>query len=300
MTTSEIQVHIDRFLSRLSTERGLSPHTVRAYAADLSRFSEWGDRTGIDVLTATHRQLRLYLAELDAARYARSTIARRLAAVRAFYAFLVDTEVVPSDPSAVLATPKVGRRLPRVVPSDELQRLLEAPDPSTPCGMRDRALLELLYACGLRVSEVSALRLNDIDIGQSQVTVMGKGSKQRIVPVHRIGIGRLSSYLQHGRAALCAKDVPTDAVFLSSRGRPLSSDAVRRVFHRHLVAAGATSGLSPHAMRHTFATHLLEGGADLRSIQELLGHVALSTTQIYTHVSMKRLQDVHASSHPRA
>ena len=290
---------VDRFLGHLAVERGASPNTVRAYAADLARYLEWAGRAEIDPITLSHRQLRLYLAELDTAGYARRTVARRLSAVRSLFAYLLTEGLASSDPSSVLAAPKVPKRLPKIVPTDALLALLEWPDPDTRTGMRDRAVLELLYATGARVSELSELRLGDLDLAQGQITVMGKGSKQRIVPIHRRATDVLHAYLAAGRPAL-AKPDSDDHVFLSSRGRPLSADAVRRMFKQGLVAVGTSRSLSPHTMRHTFATHLVEAGADLRTVQELLGHVALSTTQIYTHLSMKRLKDVHKDAHPRA
>jgi len=290
---------VDRYLTHLRVERRASPNTLRAYAADLARYLEWAQRTGMDPITLTHRQMRLYLAELDRAGYARRTVARRLSAVRSLFAYLVAEDITPSDPSSVLATPKVPSRLPRIVPTNELPSLLDAPDPATASGLRDRAILEILYATGARVSEISGLRLCDLDLAQGQITVMGKGSKERLVPLHRVAVNRLTDYLTDGRPRLTT-GTATDSVFLSTRGKPLSADAIRRIFKRWLSAAGIASSLSPHSMRHTFATHMVENGADLRTIQELLGHVALSTTQIYTHMSMKRLQDVHRNAHPRA
>ncbi len=290
---------VDRFLAHLEVERGASPNTVRAYSADLARYLEWAERQGVDPLTLTHRQMRGYLAELDRAGYARRTVARRLSAVRSFFAYLVTEGLATSDPSSVLATPKIPTRLPKVVQGDELQALLDAPDPKTPAGLRDRAVLELLYATGARVSEVSGLRLADLDLAQGQVALMGKGSKERLVPVYPAATARIRAYLSEARPRL-AKPESQDWVFLSTRGGRLSEDAVRRLFKRYLGQVGGASSLTPHAVRHTFATHLLESGADLRTVQELLGHVALSTTQIYTHLSMKRLQDVHRSAHPRA
>jgi len=292
-------VHVDAFLAHLANERGLSPHTVRAYATDLRQFLGWADRAGVDVFSAGHRQLRRYLAELDAARYARRTSARRLAAVRAFYRYLVETDVLQTDPAGVLATPKLERRLPKVVPEETLTALLDAPDPETPEGLRDRALLELLYASGARISELCGLDLADLDLAQGQVRVMGKGAKERILPLYPHAVRRLNDYLGRGRPALAKKPAQT-ALFLSVRGNRLSPDAARTRFKLHLESAGGALSLSPHALRHTFATHLLESGADLRAVQELLGHVALSTTQIYTHVGRKRLQDVHRDAHPRA
>ena len=296
---AEAHVLVDRFLTYLAVERGMSPHTVRAYSADLQRYLEWAGRASVDPIHLGHRDLRRYLAELDRAGYARRTVARRLSSVRSLFAFLVAEGLAPSDPSSVLITPKIPARLPRLVPADTIVSLLEAPDDSTPTGMRDRAILELLYATGARVSEVADLSLGALDLAQGQLTLFGKGSKERIVPVHRAGVACLRHYLSEGRPAL-VRTHNTNAVFLSTRGLPLSADAIRRLFKRYVDSVGALHSLSPHAVRHTFATHLLEGGADLRTVQELLGHVALSTTQIYTHLSMKRLQDVHRSAHPRA
>ena len=290
---------VDRYLVHLAAEKGASPHTVRAYSADLSRYFEWAERAGVDPLRLSHRQMRVYLAELDQAHYSRRTIARRLSSLRSFFAFLLTEGLVSSDPSSVLLTPKLPARLPRLVPSEAIESLLGAPDPDTSAGLRDQALLELLYATGARVSEVSGLTLGNLDLANSQVTVMGKGAKERLIPLHRAAVAKLRLYLAEGRPRLVRPQSP-DRVFLSVRGLALSADAIRRVFKRYLRSAGVATTLSPHAMRHTFATHLLEGGADLRTVQELLGHVALSTTQIYTHLSRKRLQEVHKNAHPRA
>jgi integrase/recombinase XerD len=298
--TGSMQPLVDRFLTHLAVERGASPNTVRAYAADISRYLEWAERAAVDPLHPTHRQMRRYLAELDQAGYARRTTARRLSAIRSLFAFLLAEGLVASDPSSVLSTPKIPARLPRLVPDETLQALLDAPDDSTPTGMRDSALLELMYATGARVSELSGLTLDGLDLGQSQIRVMGKGSKERLVPVHRAGVAKLRRYLSEARPQLARGQASCDSVFLSSRGRPLSADAIRRIFKRHIDSAGGAHSLSPHAIRHTFATHLLEAGADLRTVQELLGHVALSTTQIYTHLSTKRLREVHRNAHPRA
>jgi len=290
---------VDRFLGHLSVERGVSPHTVRAYSGDLARYLEWAERAGVDPIKLGHRELRRYLAELDRARYARRTIARRLSSVRAFFAYLVTEGLTDSDPASVLSAPKIPARLPRLVPSDDLSALLDAPPDDSAIGIRDRAVLELLYACGLRVSELSGLDLAGLDLSGGHVTVMGKGAKERIVPIHPAATARLRAYLADARPHLARPDSP-ESVFLSSRGNRLSADAVRKLFKHYVAQVGAAGSLSPHAIRHTFATHMLESGADLRTVQELLGHVALSSTQIYTHLSMKRLQDVHRVSHPRA
>lgn len=298
MTERDSHAHVDAFLGDLANVRNLSPHTVRAYGTDLGAYLNWTERTGYNPGTITHRQLRLYLAELDRARYARRTIARRLAAIRAFYAYLAKEGLVTSDPASVLQTPKLPRRLPKVVPPETLSALLDAPDPTTAIGLRDRAVLELLYATGARVSEVSGLDVVDLDVAARQLRVMGKGGKQRILPLHPEAMKRLLAYRDSARPELLRR--PESALLLSSRGNRMSTDALRKMFKHHLESVGAALDVSPHTVRHTFATHLLEGGADLRTVQELLGHVALSTTQIYTHVGRKRLQDVHRSAHPRA
>lgn len=289
---------LDAFLTHLTTVRGLSPHTVRAYSSDLERYLEWAERQGCDPLTLSHRRLRSYLADMDAARYSRRTIARRLSAVRSWFAFMMEQGMVDSDPAAVLASPRLPARLPKVVAEEDLRTLLDVPDPSTPAGARDRAVLELLYATGMRVGELATLRLSDLDLSSAQVRVMGKGGKQRVLPLHRLAIDRLRGYLLTARPAFDRRG--TDMLFLTSTGRSMSTDALRRMLKKRLAEAGQSSSITPHALRHTFATHLLEAGADLRTVQELLGHIALSTTQIYTHLSVKRLREVHKDAHPRA
>jgi tyrosine recombinase XerC len=290
---------VDRFLAYLRTERNASPNTVRAYASDLARYLEWAERAGADPLGADPRILRRYLAELDAARYARRTIARRLSAVRSLMAYLNRAGILAHDPASVIATPKLPARLPRLVPTDLLNQLLDAPDRETPPGLRDRAILELLYATGARVSELVGLDLADIDLPGGQVRVTGKGDKQRILPMYREAVTRLDAYLRTGRPGLRPVTGET-AVFLNRTGSRLTDGGIRRMLHRHLDALGAAGGITPHVFRHTFATHLLEAGADLRTVQDLLGHVALSTTQIYTHVGVQRLRAVHRDAHPRA
>jgi len=290
---------VDRYLAHLRVERGLSDHTLRAYSSDLARYLEWAERAGMDPLRVTHRQLRGYLAELDRAKYSRRTVARRLAALRGLFAYLTEEGLVESDPASVLTTPKVPRSLPKTVPDDVVTALMDSPPPDTPVGLRDRAILEMLYATGARVAEVAGLTLGRLDLPGAQVTLLGKGSKERIAPLHAMAVSRIREYLASGRPEL-RKDASGDTVFLSSRGNAMSADAIRRMFKKRLLETGAATGVGPHALRHTFATQMLEGGADLRTVQELLGHVALSTTQIYTHLSMGRLKDVHGTAHPRA
>lgn len=295
----EASTLVDRFLGHLRDERGASPHTVRAYASDLRRYLEWAQRCSLDPLRLSHRDLRRYIAELDAARYARRTVARRLAAVRSFFGFLVREGLAERDPAAVLSSPKSAARLPRVAPADLLDSLLAAPDATTAAGLRDSAVLELLYATGIRVGELEGLDLGDVDLAQGQVRVMGKGGRERIVPVHRLAARRVSEYVRGGRPQLVRGDTE-EALFLNRLGSRMRTGAVRRMMARYLRELAGAASLTPHALRHTFATHLLEHGADLRSVQELLGHIALSTTQFYTHLSVRRLQDVHRSAHPRS
>lgn len=288
----------ERFLHHAGDVRGLSTHTVRAYRADLSGYGAWAARNGIDPLAPTHRDLRGYLGELDAGRYARTTIARKAACLRSFFGFLVEFGEAAVDPTAMLSNPKQGRRLPKVVSTADVERLIDFPDMSTPQGLRDSALLELLYASGMRVSELCSLTPENVNLRSNYAVVMGKGSKERIVPLHPLACTKIRSWLATARPALKPKPLVT-TLFISTRGNRLSEDAVRRIVKRYAHLAGVEGDLSPHGLRHTFATDLLNEGADLRTVQELLGHTNLSTTQIYTHVSAARLREVHRQSHPR-
>ncbi|TDB39934.1 MAG: tyrosine recombinase XerC [Actinobacteria bacterium] len=297
MSTPGTDELVAAYLESLEVERNASPRTVAAYSIDLAQFSDWLERQNLVLATLTYRNLRGYLGELDRAQYSRRTIARKLSAVRSLFAFLVDRGIVAGSPADVVATPKLPKRLPVIASAETIGALIDSPDATTPLGMRDRAILELLYAGGLRVSELTGLDLGDVDFSQGQVRVMGKGSKERIVPIHTIAATRIAEYIRSARPKLDKHG--EEALFLNRLGTRLSSDGVRRLMKRYLKKTGSAMALSPHALRHSFATHMLESGADLRSVQELLGHVALSTTQIYTHLSARRLQDVHKKAHPR-
>lgn len=288
-------------VDHLALERGRRANTVAAYrrdATDLARtVVGWGleHPEELELLT-----LRRYLADLADRGYARTTLARRASTIRTWTAFLADRGMVSRDVGSLLQSPTPGRHLPRVLRVDEVTALLEAPDGSTPAGRRDRALLELLYAAAARVGEVCTLDLADLDLDQRQVRLDGKGGAQRIVPLGLPAIDALRLYLAAGRPALASTDVPTsDAVFLGARGGRLGTRDARTIVGRAATAAGV-GHVTPHTLRHTAATHLLEGGADVRQVQEVLGHRSLATTQRYTHLSRGQLREVHASAHPRA
>ncbi len=289
---------LDEFSRSLTS---VSAGTVGAYRADLEAFTEWAGRAGLHGPGAIDRRtLRRYLAYLGTRRYARRTIARKASAVRRYFRWCVRTGRLEVDPCTGLSAPSGGGRLPRVLRPDELDVLLDHPPARVDADddgvrLRDDAVLELLYGSGLRVAELCGLRPDDVALEQRSVRVWGKGSKQRQLPLSVPSAEALAGWLERGRASLTHDDSPADAVFLNRRGRRLTPRDVRRIVDRRAVEP-----TSPHALRHTFATHLLDGGADLRAVQELLGHADLATTQHYTHVSKERLRAVHQASHPRA
>ncbi len=295
----------------LASLGGLSDHTRRAYASDLGGFIEWAERGGCpDPSDADHRALRRYLAYLGTREFARRTIARKAAAVRGYLRYLHRHGVIEQDPGRTLRTPKGEARLPRVprrAEADEIldgaaAQLAELGDDADPVAValarRDVAVLEILYGAGLRVSECCSLQEPDVDLGRSLLTVTGKGSKVRRVPMGEPARLALVDWLERGRPVLATLDSPPQAVFLSRRGGQLSSRDAHRIVAAHPLEDGRT--VHPHALRHAYATHLLEGGADLRAVQELLGHADLATTQIYTHLTRDRLRAVYDSTHPRA
>lgn len=298
---AEFEGLVERYCRYLLEVRGLSANTVRSYRADLASYVSWVRRRGVRPLAPTHRELRGYLAELARAGYVPRTLNRRLSALRGLYRWLVREGACEDEAASVVASPKLARTLPRAPSDAEVDRLLGSVGDGCPVDLRDRAFLELLYASGARVSEVSRLDVPDLDLSQGQASLFGKGSKERIVPLYETAIGWLRRYLDESRPVLLAraKD-PTEALFLSARGRRMSADALRTAFERRVAAAGLDLATTPHAMRHAFATELLDGGADLRSVQELLGHESLSTTQVYTHLSVERLRRAAEGAHPRA
>jgi site-specific recombinase XerD len=289
--------------------RGLAEKTRRAYGLDVGELAAWAARAGISPDGVGHRILRRYAAHLAAGdrergrALSRQTVARKLAAIRSFYGHLVERGGLEQNPADLVPSPRRPRGLPRALRADEVERLLDRIPARTPLEARDRALFELAYSCGLRCEEIVNLDLESIDFDAEELRVLGKGAKTRIVPIGEPAQAALERYLSKARPSLSrdrAKPRAEPALFLSKNGRRLSASDVRRRLRLWLRAASLAGGISPHVLRHSFATHLLEGGADLRSIQELLGHASLSTTQLYTRVESGRLRSQYARSHPRA
>jgi integrase/recombinase XerD len=304
------------FLAYLELERGLSRNTLEAYRSDLSQFAAFLSRRGIDVIEARHGDLAAFIAELAQAREvsdgrgrsngervearapaAAATVGRKVACLRSFYRHLRREGLIAHDPAAELHGPRKTQRLPRVLSREEVARLLCEPKGMDPRALRDRALLELMYACGLRVSEAIGLQLSDVDLDEAIVRARGKGSKERLVPIGRQAVAALRTYCARGRPALLGVRADS-SLFVSRRGSGLTRQGAYKIIQGH--ARGAGLEMSPHTLRHSFATHLLAGGCDLRSLQEMLGHADLATTQVYTQLSSERLKDAYFSAHPRA
>src|SRR4051795_3743597 len=302
---------IDEFAAHLSRERRLSSNTVEAYRRDLVQLALFLDRTKRSLRSATLELLRRFLAQQTTLGYARTSIARRVGAIRTFYRWAVRAGIVERDPSALLGRPKAASRLPAVLRAAEAAELVEAPSPKTgppPRGtndpfaqaiaLRDRAVLELLYGSGLRVGEVSGLTLDRIDLARERALVRGKGDKEREVPLSEFASAAVRAYLRDGRPTMASEASPT--LFFNRRKRPMTSRDIRGMVEKYARRVMSGRRVTPHTLRHSFATHLLEGGADIRAVQELLGHSSLATTQRYTHVSRARLFDAYRASHPRA
>ncbi len=288
---------IDAFLDYLGAEAGLSERTRAAYRTDLEDFVAFAGRQGYQGPQDVRRPaVTLYLFALRRRGFQPATVARRLAALRSFYHFLVREGWVPADPTEDVASPKRASKLPRVLSAEEVARLLSQPDARTPEGLRDRAMLELLYSSGLRVSELVGLDVGHVDLEAELVRVLGKGNRERVVPLGSYAVRALQAYLSLGRPRLARG---SSALFLGRTGRRLSRQWVWAALRRYARAAGIATRVSPHVLRHSFATHLLQGGADLRSVQELLGHASIATTQVYTHVARPHLREVFDRAHPR-
>jgi integrase/recombinase XerC len=290
-------VVIADFLRHLEVSRAASKHTLRAYKQDLKQLEAYLAQQNVELTKATHLHLRGFLG-VQAASHKAATRARRLAAIKSFYKFLTRRKVIDVSPARRIKAPKLPSLLPRAVPIDETFALMDAPGADAVLGLRDRAMLELAYGAGLRVSELCGLDLDSVDRSAGIVRVLGKGNKERLVPVNPQALEALDGYLK--RRPELTKKKPTQALFLNFRGGRLTTRSVERHLGKHALKAGLSRHVTPHQLRHSFATHLLAGGADIRSIQELLGHSSLSTTQRYTHVSFEQLQAVYDKAHPRA
>ncbi len=313
-----MQQGIENFLNFLVVEKGFSPHTVAAYRNDLTQFIDFlksaeANAASIDGISkdgsngdapgwSSVSKVRIisFIISLKEKQYASTTVARKVAAVKSFFHFLVAEGVIKNDPTENLDSPKVGKSLPRTLTVEELDELLEQPArSSTPEALRDKAMLELLYATGMRVSELTSLNLDDINLSAGYVRCLGKGSKERIVPVGFQATRAVEQYLEQGRPQL-ARSQTQQALFLNHRGERLTRQGFWLIIKAYAKQAGIRTDITPHTLRHSFATHMLNSGADLRSVQELLGHANISTTQIYTHLTTERLRQVYDQAHPRA
>lgn len=290
-------VLIDQFINHLRIERGLSDNTISSYSRDLVKFVNYLNRKGISPENVRREDIGNYLGPLRKDLSARS-IARNISAVRMFFKFLISEGKIKDSPARLLESIKLPVRLPEILNRDEVDLLLSQPDPANDLGQRDRAMLELLYATGLRVSELTGLQLININLEAGYVRTIGKGSKERLIPMGEIAIKALREYLSGGRQNLL-KGVNSSHLFVNSRGKPITRQGFWKIIRKYGIIAGISKRITPHRLRHSFASHLLEGGADLRSVQVMLGHSDISTTQIYTHVSRDRLRQVHEKYHPR-
>jgi integrase/recombinase XerC/integrase/recombinase XerD len=281
--------------------RSAAPKTRRAYLADVTQLAEWASGHGVGPEGLDHKRLRLFAGVLSERGASKSTVARKLASIRSFYRHLVDRGELPASPADLVASPKRDQHLPRVLKEEEVGSLLDSIPAATPLELRDRAVFEVAYAAGLRAEELTKMDLGDADFDAEELRVHGKGGKERVVPVGEQAWAALAAYLERGRPLLAREsDRAETAIFLSKSGRRLGTSDLRRRLRTWATRAGVPPGATPHTLRHSFATHLLEGGADLRTIQELLGHATISTTQTYTRVESRRLRRVYARAHPRA
>ena len=291
------------FLAYLEFERGLSRNTLDAYRSDLLQFGRFLEERDLSALDAQASDIADFLECLakggERPLASPATIHRKSACLRSFYRHLRRDGLLERDPTATLSTPRRSRKLPQVLTRGEVEKLLSQPSGTEPAALRDRALLELMYACGLRASEAIGLELMDVDIQEGVLRARGKGSKERVVPIGQAALRALRIYLERGRPGL-VKGGPEAHLFVNFRGRQLTRQGLYKIVRRHALTAGLADRMSPHTLRHTFATHLLAGGCDLRSVQEMLGHADVATTQLYTHLSSERLKDVYFRAHPRA
>ncbi|MFC1884579.1 site-specific tyrosine recombinase XerD [Thermodesulfobacteriota bacterium] len=288
---------LDHFINYLRIERGLSSNTVQAYSRDLTKFSEYLNeikRTPFDI---SKEEISAYVVILNK-KFSSRSVARNVSSIKMFFRFLASEGLIETNPARLVETPRLPRKLPKFLNRKEVDLLLSQPDSSTKLGRRDRAMLEILYATGLRVSELVSLKVLDVNLEAGFVRTMGKGSKERVVPLGQKAMDALKDYLEESRFAL-SKGANPSYLFLNSRGKPISRQGFWKIIKAYGIRANIKKKISPHSIRHSFASHLLEGGADLRSVQILLGHSDISTTQIYTHVTRERLRELHEKHHPR-
>ncbi len=286
-----------RYYDYLYLEKGLSKNTVDAYKNDISLFLAYCKSTGIDIFQPDYTDIINYLTFCSETGVSNRTIARYLSSIRSFYKFLIGEGYVESDPLVKIESPRLGRELPEYLTIEEIEILFDCPDEKSPLGLRDRTIMEIMYSCGLRISEVVNLNVSSIDFKESIILIFGKGSKERIVPFGRRAEDLLKKYLDFSRPELLKKDI-TDALFLNNRGKRLSRKGIWKIIKMYANKTGIKKNIKPHTLRHSFATHLIQNGADLRFVQELLGHSDVSTTQIYTHLDRGTLIDVHKKYHP--
>lgn len=289
---------IERYLDATWMEKGLSENSLASYRHDLQLFELWLVQKDLSLLQAGQADIEQYFASLAQRGIAARSVARLLSCLRGFYQYSLRESLIHLDPSLDIAAPKLGRKLPQMLTEDDVEAVLAAPCVDEALGLRDRAMLELLYACGLRVTELVSLKLSDINVSQGVVRIFGKGSKERLVPMGDEALYWLAQYLRTARPELLNSKV-CDVCFVSTRAQQMTRQTFWHRIKQHALTAGISKPLSPHTLRHAFATHLLNNGADLRVVQLLLGHSDLSTTQIYTHIATQRLQDLHAAHHPR-
>lgn len=301
-----MNTELDRFVEYISVVRNLSEHTVRAYATDIAEFIDFlhEEELGNDPSLVDSRVIRRYLARLHRRGISKSSVSRKLASLRGFFKLLLQKGRIEIDPTLGISGPKQEKKLPKYLRDDQIEALMLCPDTSSSLGLRDAAILEVMYATGVRVGELVKMNLRDVDLRAGEIRVLGKGSKERIVLLGRAAQEALHAYLVAGRGRLLSSRKSDgereDAVFLNKYGCRISARSIFRLLEKYFVRVSDEIKISPHVLRHTFATHMLERGADLRSIQELLGHSSISTTQVYTHVSRERLRQVYESAHPRA
>lgn len=292
---------LQTFIRHLADEKGLTKNTLESYERDLSHYIDYIEKQGVLSLEqSTKTNIAQYLHSLKQLGRAPATISRNMVSIRALYQYLAKERRISHDPSLHLETPKIERRLPKVLTVDEVERLLEAPECGSPNGMRDKAMLELLYATGIRVSELISLDVADVDMGMGFVRCKGSGSRERIVPLGRIAAQWLESYIRTMRPQLLRHGREQEALFINHHGSRLTRQGFWKIMKRYASESGTDKVITPHTLRHSFATHLLENGADLKSVQEMLGHADISTTQVYTHVTSTRMKDIYDRAHPRA